>query len=1123
MTRRLALLALLLLGLAHAALADDEARLDPAGTSPASRSLWQQQVDSEDTQVGASPIRRAVAKAALAPKDAPTVAVTFPQANATISTQLTPTIILKATASDPDETLWGVSFFICPATGSSCASPATIAGTAYSSPYQVAWTPPLPPIYSSSGTSTPYLVWAVAANTLGQERASSVVPFTVLQPPSQPGVTLVVPNAAIEGLVPEFVTPAAPVLYATAIPDNTTPPSSIVRMEFLDGSNVIGTVATPNTIPGGYAFVWSNPTPGAHMISARAVDSLGDWSTSAAVPIYIVGPDLPPQVTLTAPTSGQIFTSSSVVPLAATATSSQGSVQRVEFTAGTTVIASVFSPPFTGSWVNPPAGHFTITANTYDDLGLATASGAAYIEVLAAPRPPAVVLTAPSPGTTIATGVPLTLAATALAPDGSVGRVDFYAGGTMIGSAPTYPYSYTWSNPTAGAVLLIAKAYDLQGHSGTSTPVPVTVINSQPPVVSLTSPVGGASFPAPATVSLAATASAATGSIAKVEFLANGVVIGTRSAAPYSFTWSGAAAGIYALTARATDSLGSVGTSNAVGISVMNDAPPSVALTTPTNGQSFYIGQPIAFAATASDADGTVSKVEFLADGAVIAIVASTPYAFTWTGAMVGTHALTARATDNLGVATTSATATITVAANNPPSVSLTAPNNGQAFAAGQPITLAASASDSDGTVAKVEFLADGTVVGTVTASPYTKTWSGAAVGTHTLSARATDNRGAVTTSAAITITVTPGSVPTVALSMPRSNQIFAAGAIVNLAAIAADAGGAIVRVEFYAGSTLIGSVTTAPYNYAWTNVPAGSYVLTAKAIDDHSAVGTSSGVALQVISPALTITIPAANASIPADFVLVMGTYQAPPNSGVTVNGVVANNDGQTFFVNNFRLAPGANTLTVTLTTADGQTFTQTRTVTSTGMTPFQITADPDNAFAPATVVLRAANRGSNSITAAQVANFGTGVADGSMFDGETLVKLTFTAAGVYTPTVTVTDTAANTYTQTAAIMVQDKAALDQMLKAVWGDFMNSLATGNKDVAMRKLGGPAQAKYGPVFDVLGPHLGDILASWSAPTVASRDGGVAELGINRIVSGVQRLFLIYMIQGYDGIWRIDAL
>ena len=69
----------------------------------------------------------------------------------------------------------------------------------------------------------------------------------------------------------------------------------------------------------------------------------------------------------------------------------------------------------------------------------------------------------------------------------------------------------------------------------------------------------------------------------------------------------------------------------------------------------------------ASDADGSVSKVEFFNGAAKLGEDTTAPYGFTWSGVAAGTYTLTARATDNLGATTTSAASTITVNADTQP------------------------------------------------------------------------------------------------------------------------------------------------------------------------------------------------------------------------------------------------------------------------------------------------------------------------------------------------------------------------------------------------------------------------------------------------------------------------
>jgi beta-glucanase (GH16 family) len=87
--------------------------------------------------------------------------------------------------------------------------------------------------------------------------------------------------------------------------------------------------------------------------------------------------------------------------------------------------------------------------------------------------------------------------------------------------------------------------------------------------------------------------------------------------------------------------------------------PPTVSISSPSNNASFTEGTAISIAATAGDPDGSVSQVQFFANGVSLGIDNTAPYAVNWT-VPLGTHTLTAVATDNLGASTTSAPVTVT-------------------------------------------------------------------------------------------------------------------------------------------------------------------------------------------------------------------------------------------------------------------------------------------------------------------------------------------------------------------------------------------------------------------------------------------------------------------------------
>lgn len=102
-------------------------------------------------------------------------------------------------------------------------------------------------------------------------------------------------------------------------------------------------------------------------------------------------------------------------------------------------------------------------------------------------------------------------------------------------------------------------------------------------------------------------------------------------------------------------------------------------------------------------------------------------------------------------------TVTVKPAANVAPLVSITSPANGASLASPANVAVQASASDKDGTVAKVEFYVDDNSVGSVTASPYAQSVT-LYPGTYLLTAVATDNLGATTTTDPVVVIVKVGA-----------------------------------------------------------------------------------------------------------------------------------------------------------------------------------------------------------------------------------------------------------------------------------------------------------------------------------------------------------------------------
>ena len=103
----------------------------------------------------------------------------------------------------------------------------------------------------------------------------------------------------------------------------------------------------------------------------------------------------------------------------------------------------------------------------------------------------------------------------------------------------------------------------------TDLTVTATGVANVPPTVSLTSPASGATYTAPASIAIAASAADSDGTVSRVDFYRASTLIGTDTTSPYTVTWSGVPAGTYSLTARATDNSGATRTSAAVSVTVV--------------------------------------------------------------------------------------------------------------------------------------------------------------------------------------------------------------------------------------------------------------------------------------------------------------------------------------------------------------------------------------------------------------------------------------------------------------------------------------------------------------------------------------------------------------------------
>jgi regulation of enolase protein 1 (concanavalin A-like superfamily) len=211
---------------------------------------------------------------------------------------------------------------------------------------------------------------------------------------------------------------------------------------------------------------------------------------------------------------------------------------------------------------------------------------------------------------------------------------------------------------------------------------PATGPTPTPPTVSLTAPAAGATYSAPASMAVTASATDSDTGVAMVEFYANGTLIGTDASSPYSFNWSGVAAGSYSLTAVARDNAGAVATSAARSITVTgstSNSAPTVSLTAPASGATYTAPASVTLSANAADTNGSISRVDFYANGTLVGSDTTSPYSYGWTNVTAGSYSITAVARDNGGASTTSAARSITVTGATMPTRAAFVPSSNHA------------------------------------------------------------------------------------------------------------------------------------------------------------------------------------------------------------------------------------------------------------------------------------------------------------------------------------------------------------------------------------------------------------------------------------------------------------
>lgn len=388
-------------------------------------------------------------------------------------------------------------------------------------------------------------------------------------------------------------------------------------------------------------------------------------------------------------------------------------------------------------------------------------------------------------------------------------------------------------------------------YSNEITYTPSTSTNGSLPIIALASPTAGASYQAPASISLAANVTANGHSITKVQFYYGSTLLAENTAAPYTYTWNSVGAGSYSLKAQLVyDST-----------NTMVSTPVSVGVSAPTTGGS------LTFAATS----GAISSPLISGNGVI--------YQTVDTGVSNGGRAVYTFNVPATGNYTISAMTIATNSGENSFYVNIDADPT-------DPTMIWDLALSTALTQTSVSWRG----TGTDGADQFNPKVFALSQGTHQLIIVGREGYAQLGT---ITIVPAGGSTPphvtapAIVLSSPNDGSTYTAPANFSLAATVTPNGHTINEVQFYNGSTLLAEDTAAPYTYACNNVGIGRYTLRAQLVYDSTNTMMSTAANVTVAAPSSgPFSFASTSGTISSPFVVSNGLIFQTTTTGVTGGG---------------------------------------------------------------------------------------------------------------------------------------------------------------------------------------------------------------------------------------------
>ncbi len=290
-----------------------------------------------------------------------------------------------------------------------------------------------------------------------------------------------------------------------------------------------------------------------------------------------------------------------------------------------------------------------------------------------------------------------------------------------------------------------------------------------------------------------------------------------------------------------------------------------------------------------------------------------------------------------------------------------------------------------------------------------------------------------------------------------------------------------------------------------------------------------------------LTVLEPFDKAMVNEDTITIIGRFEGPLGIGISVNGVGAATSGNQFAAV-LNLSPGENKIIVAASVINGASVEKSLTVTrSTVASTLQIVATEQEGLAPLRVGYLAQST-DVPISKMEIDVDGDGSFDVSTTDLTKPLYHNYQQAGLHQSIVQVTDVQQQKQQKKIVIVVQSKEEIDQTLRSLWDEFLQSLATFSEPPKQSNIAAFTREASEPVFPVVLSYLSgearevyntvltrvpitdipQIILALRNPITLRISKNIAEYGVNRFRNGKKIAFIITYVKGEDGFWRIKA-